>query len=476
MSDHRFLPALRLTLAVAALSLVASTWPLWTGSSSFPHVPFLECLCGVGPGADSVCLTLILGGAFSTLVGSAVSLIDGGRKRQERVQRIALRMETIGPWLLAIGLGLAALLNQHRLQPWVWHFILLAPLLAPRLYIWDVDWRGPPVLGTPDLNRPETMDYIWIAALTGAVYFGSAVSKCDAGFSETYGQQLVEALLSSIGLSTRLWSDAAREATAASLPLCELATVFLFMHPRCRRIGLPLSIVMHSLLILAVGPLGLNHEPGVLIWNGYFIAQNAILWKYSNSTWIKRLSEIKPPTFDHISRKQVAAVDDRLTPGAAWKLPLWCISLVLPVPVICLAFFLPAIRVFGLCDPWPAWAVYASQPERVTILVEREAAEKLPEDLRRFLRPRQLDDGRVFFRADLWSIEATGAPIYPGDRFPVAVAKALSERRELHDKVDLVVEGPAAWWSGEREVREYRGTEPIAKLATGFWINTQARR
>ena len=164
MNDLRFLPALRLAMSATALGLIASTWPLWTGTSSFPQIPFLESLCEVGVWADGVCLALILAGSVSTLIGATVSLIDNGRNREQRVLRIALRLETIGPCVFAMGLGLSVLLNQHRLQPWVWHFMLLVPLLAR------------PPRRSDGIKRPIQN----VLILTTSIYFFSAVSKLDS--------------------------------------------------------------------------------------------------------------------------------------------------------------------------------------------------------------------------------------------------------------------------------------------------------
>jgi len=468
VSDHRFLPALRLSLAIATLSLVASTWPLWTGSSSFPQIPFLECLCEVSEWADGVTLGLILGGALATLFGSTVSLVDGGRNREAKLPRVALRLETFGPWLIAIGLASSTLLNQHRLQPWAWHFILLAPLLA----------RPPRVLDLLNRGQPVGIEFNSVVSLTAFIYAFSAVSKLDATFHATYGRQLVEALVGAVGGSIRFWPEWLQSIAAILLPLGE-ATVaaLLLLSPRLHRFGFPLAITMHVLLLVTVGPLGMNHQPGVLIWNVFFIAQSGILWGRSKRELTARAEPHSAAESESADPDLVDLLKDRDSDSEPWwRFRVEMIPLIVALHILTLGMLLPFLHLFGSCDPWPAWAVYASNPARVTVLLDEAAAEILPGDMRRFVQPRRLDDGRVFFRADLWSIEATGAPIYPGDRFPVAVASSLAQRLELHGKVDVVVESPSAWWTGERAAREYQGTENISRLASGFWINTRPRR
>lgn len=465
MNDQRFLPALRFAVALSGICLVASTWSLWTGSSSFPQVPFLKSLCHVRLWADRTCLAVILTGAVGLLAGSAVSFFDGGRQRPQHLQQLSLRLEAACPWVFAIGLALSVLLNQHRLQPWVWHFILLAPLLA----------RPPRVLDLLNRGRPVGTEFSAVVCLTAFIYGFSAVSKLDSTFHATYGRQLVEALVGAAGGTTHFWPQPVQSFAAILLPLGEAAVAVLLVGSvRLLRFGFPVAIVMHLLLFVTLGPLGLNHEPAVLIWNGYFIAQAVVLW--SRSQHVSKTPPRKPP------EASLESSTAELTPEPDGRPEQWLqirrgmLSPVLALLVLTAGLTLPFLRIFGYCDPWPAWAVYASQPARVTVLVDRSARNLLPKDLQRFLRPRQIDDGRIFFRVDLWSIDATGAPIYAGDRFPVAVASWLAEQKELQNKVDLVIEDAATWWNGTRRVHEYRGNAQIAEAVGRYRVNTRPRR
>ena len=35
--------------------------------------------------------------------------------------------------------------------------------------------------------------------------------------------------------------------------------------------------MLHGLLLVILGPWGLDHKPGVLLWNAYFIVQDVLL-------------------------------------------------------------------------------------------------------------------------------------------------------------------------------------------------------
>lgn len=473
MSESRTAPALRLAMATAGLGLVASTWPLWTGTTSFPQIPFLEVLCGIGPWADRTCLALILAGAVSTLTGAAGSLFHKDQNSEARGRRNIHRLEMSGPWIFALGLGLSVLLNQHRLQPWVWHFLLVAPLIARRPGLRD--WRN---------NLTGTEHFGGVLSLTAGIYFWSAVSKLDASFAATHGQQFVETLFGIVGMSTRFWSDSLRSSAAMLLPLSELVVAVLIVIPRTWKFGWPLSIVMHGLLLLATGPFGLNHQPGVLIWNAFFVCQNMILWRCSrtvSATILRRRSgEFSESDLPVPDPDLLKTFENRLQTGSFWQIIYRdLLSDCLAVLILACGLILPGLRWFGLCDPWPGWAVYASQPARVTLLVEQDADVKLPSELpselRPFVQPRQLADGRAFVRIDLWSIEETGAPLYPGERFAVGVALWLSEQPGLDEAVHVVVQSEADRWSIKRDSREFRGRTAIREFAMSFRINTQAR-
>lgn len=293
-----------------------------------------------------------------------------------------------------------------------------------------------------------------VLVLTASLYIWSAWSKLDATFATTYGQQFVEAMLGSVGLSSRFWPEPARVTFALLLPLGELLAGVLILLRRTRCLGLGLSIAMHFGLLLAVGPTGLDHEPGVLIWNLYFVVQNLILILCVRQSRYSAPDQPKArfPGIEPVSLR------DRLGAG-----------------LLGVVILFPSFRTVGNCDVWPAWAVYASQPARATVLIEEDALPSLPAELHKFVQPRRLVDGRVFLRIDLWSIEATGAPIYPGGRFATGVALWLSDQPGLENAVSLVIQSEADWWTQKRESTEVRGRAAVRQFARRFRLNTQAR-
>ena len=86
-------------------------------------------------------------------------------------------------WLAMAGL---VALDQHRLQPWMYEFLLLLGI-------------GIAARGTTAVRCSR--------AVVISIYFWSGVSKIDPGFLESHGRLLLEGLLQSVGLSDRLWTE-----------------------------------------------------------------------------------------------------------------------------------------------------------------------------------------------------------------------------------------------------------------------------
>ena len=93
--------------------------------------------------------------------------------------------------------------------------------------------------------------------------------------------------------------------------------------------------------------------------------------------------------------------------------------------VLVAGILFPGVRAVGYCDTWPAWAVYASSPARILVQVRDGNIERLPKTMQRYVERRRINDGWSWLRIDLWSLTETGTPVYPEDRFQLAVARAV---------------------------------------------------
>ncbi len=444
---------LRLLRDVSALILIACTWRLWFAASDFPAVPFFSFLAPVSRTVDP-----ILSGVL--VVGLLVdAFLDANRVARGRAFVRSVRIEQgCDATIVAMAVALV-LLNQHCLQPWMYHFLILTPLLWPQ--------TSKSQLTADEAGRAESTDDLSddafsqnaILWLTASIYIWSAWSKLDASFLQTHGPKFVGAICDAIGFSTRFWTDRTRAFAAATLPIGELIVGVALLFRKTRSVALCGSLLMHFVLILAVGPWGLNHNAGVLLWNGFFIIQNVVL-----------LVAVRQSRANAVSPGGECTTETSITAKFRWVRRRSAAVLILAGAVL-----FPALRSAGCCDSWPAWAVYASSPARVLVQVREDSVDQLPDSVMSYVEPRRINDGWSWLRIDLWSLAATGAPIYPEDRFQLGVARSVGREADLQDDIRIIYEEESDRWTGKRQRSEKSGEAEMAEPGKRFLLNSMPR-
>ncbi len=472
------LPLLRAIVAIANLCLIAATRNLWFGDSSFPMIPLAGGLTDAPLWIDNAFSTLLV---TSLLLVAGVSIGDVLRHRRSASERPGhltagrrgsfIRLACV--LIVVSGTGLA-LLNQHRLQPWLYHLLLLCPILAMRERPCE----------SPAADRFLFSLSGLVILLTASIYFWSGISKCDRAFIEGHGQTFVSAIANVLGLSLRFWSPEQRSLAAVVLPVGELLVAISLLVPKTRRIGLFASLLMHGLLITAVGPWGMDQRPGVLLWNALFISQNVLLLRYLARQRIRSgTGQQLAPSFATPCATGLASTSSESgrekTSGTPLSHPAEQLEtnrlLQLARVVVIVAAIAPLLRFVGWFDNWPSWAVYTAGNEHAYVLIAEASVDRLPPDIRRFVQPRAMNDGWSWLRIDLWSIAAVDAPLYPQKRFFVACGLAMSKLPGMQDSIRILTESSADPLTGERTTKSYASHAELQQLADEFMLNLQPR-
>ncbi|RUL87237.1 hypothetical protein [Tautonia sociabilis] len=388
--------AFRVALGGATLAMLGLSWPLWVGrGGEFPRVPFVPGLPEPG------WLRVVLG---AVLVGSIVAGMAGRR------------------WLLAGPLALAYLVagDQHRFQPWVYQYALMAMALGA-------------------LRRARALGLCRV--LLVALYVHSGLSKLDATFAREVGPAFLTQLAGPLGLDPMSWPGPLRSAASLAMPAWELLVGVGLAIRATRPFALVGAVLMHATLIMILGPWGLDHSTIVVVWNASLIVEGVILF---GRTGLGR---------------EVSAME----PMPRWG---WAIS-----GVFGLAVVLPLAERWGRWDSWPSFALYASHAERVYVSVRSDALGDLPASIRRHLRPSRLGDPWRQLDLTSWSRAERGTPPYPQARAAVGVAEALASRPGMAGSVRAIAWGRASRFSGRRTRSEAIGLEAIRRLADGFTLN-----
>lgn len=397
-------------LGVGVLALVAVTWKLWTPQDVFPRVPLFRW--APPDWWDWTSLGLIVAGGLGLGVGSS-------------------RFVRSFAGTLAAGLAVAFVCDQHRLQPWAWQFFILALLLV--LADQTLQWHG----------------WQWLVI---SIYFYSALSKFDARFLHSIGVSFADTALGGMlqhHFSKRLPGSVHLYAihywVAWLFPLGELVLAILLAAPRTRKWGMWAAFGMHTLLLQILGPFGLNHSYGVLLWNVVFLFQAALLFMPREQLWSNK-SLLFPVHSISASRLQWRN-------RCAWLL----MSMVL---------LWPATYPFGLCDAWPGWALYV-EPFPAGWLDNVNFARSHPAASQQILGSGPNSTVSI----GSWSLRELNAPVYPHLRSTVAAALELSERFDTNE-IGLRIYVRHRWetWAWNPDIT-LNDAHEIHAYAKRFWFN-----
>lgn len=426
---------LRCWWAICGLILFAATWRLWIPQTVFPQVPMFRWVALLPNAIDWFCF----GSLIIALMTAAMGL-----PRWTRTQ--------VAWPLFSVAYVGSLLFDQHRLQPWAWLLLLMSLLFQ-------------------DINTRRTRQVRWFRTLsvgsllrwlTISIYFWSAVSKFDRGFFSTHGPTLVDALLQLIGLgglpsSVKWW-------LAVTLPVGELLIAVGLCCPRFRQCTVWGAIGLHVALILALGPFGLGHRPGVLLWNVAFIGHDWLLFRRNIST--------NPKRERGRSQEEAAIIHEELSSTSCEAAPLtdassyFRISFARPFLVM-VAIMWPITESFGLCDHWLAWSVYSTRTERVTVTLTAEGIKRLPEVAQRLVKNGELP-------LDRWSFDTLNVPIYPQLRFQLGIVKWLQHQCGEENVLEVIVMTPGSRLKGDATT-EFVSGDQISRRLSRYWLNAHPK-
>ncbi len=396
--------------ALAALTLITVTFRLWFPDNCFPLIPFF----GLGHGA-ATSLTMLSG---PLIVAPLLWIVVQPLNRSWRW------------WLVVGGLLIAFLSDQHRLQPWAYQTVLYAVIFA----------------FTPQRNHRR-----WVIPIAASIYLYSSAGKFDYQFTHTVGQDFLQALLGSTGILQSERVADSRHAIALIFPAVEFLLGLGLLLPPTRRVAGIGVIAMHATLLMILGPFGLNHSYGVLVWNIALAVQAWMIFVRPDPARVNaKGAEQHPP-----STKQI--IDSQFSKPQSQPLLKTTV-----VGLVCgFALLAPLGERSGYWDHWLSWALYSPHNSRVVCEVSQSAVDKLPESLQQYLKEDADEDGWREVDFGAWSLECTGAPIYPQSRYQRQLAADLAVNHRLNSSVRAIVYETADRWTGERKTQWLLGTSEL---------------
>ncbi|QDU82174.1 hypothetical protein Pla110_39290 [Polystyrenella longa] len=424
-------------MALFTLLLIGLTWPLWWGGNDFPMIPLL-------PGFSSAPLGIDRGVLGLLLISLCGFLVLPGH----------LRVRNQLHYVIPLLLFLLVILDQHRIQTWSYQFGFMYLLMG-------CGNRATDDLSTESVKNsgltPERT-FKLLQVFVASIYIYSALSKLTRHFITGGGFFLSRGLLEQLGIDTTILSLGQLTFITTLLPLFELLVGFCLLFRGLRRFALSGSILLHAALILTLGPWGLNHSAGVLIWNLFFIVQNLVLFGFPRpEPETASLPEAPNPEKPALTSRVVA--DRKKQLGYALFL---------------LVILMPAWGSRGYWDHWLSWEVYTSDQEKFLILIEDAEEKNLPVELAPYLLPPKPLETMRFLNVNSWSLDTKHAPAYPQSRFQWGIWRDI-QNRYPDLKTQIILDDAIDRFSVDSWRDAFMNEESIDRLKSRFLFNSTPR-
>jgi hypothetical protein len=333
--------------------------PLWFGDRHFPKIPIPGFQFGDDV-FDIVACVLFLAALFA-------ALLRPGKK-----------------FFFYLFFGAAIFLmarDQNRLQPWVLQFLFFVAACFPN-----------------EKNKPEIM-FRNICLIFGGVYFWSGIHKININYFTETSEWIMEPL----GRLTGMSPEAAGK-TGYLIPLIEIVLGFGFLFKRTLKLTAWVSLLMHGVILLLIGPLGKNFNPVIYPWNLGLMAM--LYWVIRNIQEEKEAYSFK----FWISRKHLA-----------FLIPVW---------------ILPLFSIFGIYDNYPAWKLYSGNSPNGYVFLSEQVISRLPGEIQNLVQEKA---GQKYIYINYWSLMELGVPSYPEPRVFKKTRAYLLKYADSPDEVPLLI-------------------------------------
>ena len=366
-------------LAGFEIVLILATWPLWWRNGAFPVISLIDGF-SLPLIADRVVVCILLVSCIH------IACVPESWLSGKTVRRVAI----VAALILSVD-------SQQRLQAWHWLFVL--------------------GLGA-SFFKPEKSLRLFRSILA-SVYVCSALSRMAPIAYHGMSAAIVDQLLGMSGIGREMTNAGMAEFFCQVLNIGELTVGLLLIWPRSRRYGILSAMALHGTLLVALGPLGLRHHNGVLLWNLCFLCLIPVVFS--------------GPVADSNSSRTIRCWNYRAATILIWVFPL--------------------SGLIGFADNWPAWQLYSTRPESWILRIHEADIHYLDEQIRPYVSEAAPLDDWVVVRLDRWSLAETDSPLYPEDRFQCRIIRQVLG--QLPDDAEFRVEisEPDQWFWWNRNHR-----------------------
>ena len=363
----RRLKAVKNIVAIGLLLSVLSSWRLWTSYRLFPQVP----LFNVGFTVAHPCDYILFGVFIAGITGILLS----------RKPRVFLILTLLISTALVI-------LDQNRLQPWFYMYMLILGVLC--FYNWRVDEP-----------KNYTAIYTSITIVIGAIYLWSGIQKLNPNFMTSTWEWFIRPLGKLLTPEEMSFSYK----IGYAIPYLEIAMGIGLFFEQSKRIFIPLAITMHVIILIVLSPLFHNYNHTVWGWNFCMILLVYFLFAGNTQNKYRQLAylvEFKP---------------------------------IFAVFFICVC--LPGLNLVNKWDSYLSGNLYSGNTSQASIYISAKAKEKLPYYIQLFTKKENSDLYAI--QVKKWAMNEIGVPGYPEKRVFEALQKHIQTITCCDTEVTLFV-------------------------------------
>ncbi|MBK7426658.1 MAG: hypothetical protein IPI60_06345 [Saprospiraceae bacterium] len=346
------------------------TFPLWHHDRLFPMVPFHPALSDFGAGVHYFLLGLLL-------------LIT--------IANIIWKKSSLAIALISIMI-LLVLLDQMRLQPWVYiYFLMFIP------FIWYFRVKDK----KDKSSSLQVLNYIRILLI--GTYTWSGLHKFSTEFIENVYPSMMMGLFK-VPLDSKLLE---MKELGYGMAMVELLIGLGLIFPSTRRWSVLLAIIQHLLILAWVSPLGGNTNYAILPWNVAMIILIifcAYKTKESILFWPAGQNSLK------------------------WSTPL----------LILFIWIMPALNIKDKWDAYLSFNLYTERISHMFVALRQQAIDELdPQHLEYLAFENLIDEGKVI-DIERWSFEEMNVPVYPSHKVHCAIGNYFCSKVSNEQNLMLV--------------------------------------
>jgi hypothetical protein len=354
----------RIVLSVALILGLAITYKLWlTSGRLFPHTPVLPFLPQIPYPADLV----MLGALIAMLLLAAIGY-------QARKTMIAS----------CILFAILMLLDWNRWQPWAYQYFWM--LLAMAAIRWD---RPDPLKERNVLNA--------LRLVISGIYLYSGLQKLNPNFFNDTYPWLLEPLQDVIPDS--IHRSLLRIGYA--FPAVEIFMGLGLLAHKTRRTAIVLAVIMHTLILIDMSPLGHNYNYVIWPWNIAMIFLVVLLF---NET----------------------------VPLSGYRRSIRSLLVFI---IFLLFWIMPFLSFFNLWDSYLSASLYSGNTSSGVIYLSDKVKEKLPQGIKKHVRG---TEGQHHLTIKYWSMMEMGVPGYPEKRLFKNVRDHLYKYADDPSEITLI--------------------------------------